>query len=117
MFSNSRKCFLVFKHPVNLLPNGPSSSLAHRGNFSNVLKVGTQFKIPWIIYLGASNDMMASHHIFSSYSTCTKNLEVKIPNGSLSSIAGKWSIQISISITLEFIFPVPNLFCNLLSIC
>lgn len=37
-------------------------------------------------------------------------------NPTLSSVAGKWSIKISNSITLKSILNVPNLSCNLLSI-
>ncbi|KAJ9675808.1 hypothetical protein PVL29_024651 [Vitis rotundifolia] len=44
------------------------------------------------------------------------NLKVKITDGTLSPVAGKGSIRISKSITLNPVLPVPNLSCNLLSI-
>ena len=44
------------------------------------------------------------------------NLKVKIADGTLSPVAGKGSIRISESITLNLVLHVPNLSCNLLSI-
>lgn len=73
------------------------------------LKSITQTKTPWIIDSEASNHMTDSYHLFSSYLTCASNLKVKIADGSLSTVAGKGSIQISNSITLEPILHVPSL--------
>ncbi|KAJ9672956.1 hypothetical protein PVL29_026285 [Vitis rotundifolia] len=60
--------------------------------------------------------MTDTHHLFSTYSCCAGNLKVKIADGTLSPVAGKWSIRISESITLNPVLHVPNLSCNLLSI-
>ena len=59
--------------------------------------------------------MTNAHHLFSTYSPCVGNLKVKIADGTLSPIAGKGSIRIYESITLNPVLHVPNLFCNLLS--
>ena len=71
---------------------------------------------PWIIDFGASNHMTDAHHLFSTYSPCADNLKVKIADGTLSLVAGKWSICISEFIALDPFLHVPNLSCNLLSI-
>ncbi|RVW51120.1 hypothetical protein CK203_078125 [Vitis vinifera] len=42
-----------------------------------------------------------AHHLFSTYSPCAGNLKVKIADGTLSPVAGKGSIRISESITLN----------------
>ena len=60
--------------------------------------------------------MTDSYHLFSSYTPCAGNLRVKITDGSLAPVAGKGSIQISDTITLEFVLHVPKLSCNLLSV-
>ena len=60
--------------------------------------------------------MTDAHHLFSTYSPYAGNLKVKIANGTLSPVAGKGSIHISESITLNPVLHVPNLSCNLLSI-
>ena len=59
--------------------------------------------------------MTNAHHLFSTYSPCVGNLKVKIADGTLSPIAGKGSIRIYESITLNPVLHVPNLSCNLLS--
>jgi len=96
--------------------NNPSGSLAHKGNFLRALNSTTQSQTPWIIDSGASDHMTDSYHLFSSYSTCAGNLKVKIADGSLSTVVGNGSIQLSDTITLESVLHVPNLACNLLSI-
>ena len=95
--------------------NVPSSSLAHKGNFLKALNT-TSWHKTWIIHSSASDHMIDSYHLFSSYSPCAGNLKVKITNGSLSSVAGKWSIQISDTIIPKSVIHVPKLSCNLLSI-
>ena len=71
---------------------------------------------PWIIDSCAFDHMTDAHHLFSTYSPCTGNLKVKIVDGTLSPVAGKGSVHISESITLNPVLHVPNLSCNLLSI-
>ena len=65
--------------------------------------------------MGNAHHMTNAHHLFSTYSPCVGNLKVKITDGTLSPIAGKGSICIYESITLNPIRHVPNLSCNLLS--
>lgn len=96
--------------------HSPSSSLAHKGNHLIALTTSSKYKVPWIIDSGASDHMTDSHHLFSTYTPCAGNIKVKIADGSLSTVAGKWSIQISKSITLNSVLHVPNLSCNLLSV-
>ncbi|KAJ9708672.1 hypothetical protein PVL29_000611 [Vitis rotundifolia] len=69
-----------------------------------------------IIDSGVSDHMTDAHHLFSTYSPCAGNLKVKIANGTLSPVAGKGSIRISKSITLNPVLHVPNLSSNLLFI-
>ena len=71
---------------------------------------------PWIIDSGASDHMTDAHHLFSTYSPCVGNLKVKIADGVLLPIAGKGSIRISESITLNPVLHVPKVSCNLLSV-
>ena len=92
-----------------------SGSLAKKGTFFIVLSTMSQ-TTPWIMDSGAFDHMTDAHHLFSTYSPCVGNLKVKIANGTLSSVAGKGSIRISESITLNPVLHVPNLSCNLLSI-
>ena len=71
-----------------------SSSLAKKGTSLIVLSTKSQ-TTPQIIDSGASDYMTDAHHLFSTYSPCAGNLKVKIANGTLSLVAGKWSIRIS----------------------
>ena len=95
--------------------NTPSGNLTHRCNVPQALHTFRNHK-PWIIDFGASDHMIDSYHLFSSYTPCAGNLRVKIADGSLAPVAGKGSIQISDTITLEFVLHVPKLSCNLLSV-
>ena len=92
-----------------------SDSLAHKGTFPAALSTMSHIT-PWIIDSGASDHMTDAHHLFTTYSPCAGNLKVKIAYDTLSPIAGKGSIRISESITLNSFLHVPNLSCNLLSI-
>ncbi|KAL6337960.1 hypothetical protein AAG906_005927 [Vitis piasezkii] len=58
---------------------------------------------PWIVDFGASDHMTDAHHLFSTYSPCADNLKVKIADGTLSPVAGKGSIRIFESITLNLV--------------
>ncbi|KAJ9704129.1 hypothetical protein PVL29_005425 [Vitis rotundifolia] len=78
-----------------------SGSLAKKkGTFSTGLSTMSQ-TTPWIIDSGVSDHMTDAHHLFSTYSPCAGNLKVKIAYGTLSPVAGKGSIHISESITLN----------------
>ena len=50
-------------------------------------------KAPWIIDLGASDHMIGTFQLFSSYTPCSNNLRVKIANGSLSIVVGSNKIS------------------------
>ena len=54
--------------------------------------------------------------IFHKYKPCSDNLIVRIADGSLSKVAGTSSVVILKNLTLDSVFLVPNLDCNLLSI-
>ena len=92
-----------------------SGSLAHKGTFLIALST-TSHITPWIIDSSAFDHMTDAHHLFSTSSSCVGNLKVKIADGTLSSVAGKGSIRIFESITLNPVLHVPNLSYNLLSI-
>ena len=92
-----------------------SGSLAYKVTFLTTLST-TSHITPWIIDSSASDHMIDVHHLFSTYSPCAGNLKVKIVDDTLSPVAGKGSIRISESITLNPVLHVPNLSCNLLSI-
>ena len=53
--------------------------------------------------------MTDNYNLFSSYIPCAGNYKVRIADGSFSPVAGKGSIQISDSITLESVLHVPKL--------
>ena len=96
--------------------NISTSSLAHKGNFLTALNTSSCTQTSWIIDSGASDHMTDNYNLFSSYIPCAGNYKVRIADGSFSPVAGKGSIQISDSITLESVLYVPKLSCNLLSI-
>lgn len=110
------KMFSSLQTSNQLSTKSPSSSLAHKSNFLKTLSTITQYKVPWIIDSAAFDHMTDSHHLFSIYSPCVDNFKVKIIDVSFSSVARKGNIRISHSITLEYVFHVSKLSCNLLSI-
>jgi hypothetical protein len=71
---------------------------------------------PWVIDSGASDHMTGISPLFSSYNPCSGKDKVRIADGSLLLVLGKWSVSIIPSMTLAFVFHVPNLAANLLSI-
>ncbi|RVW20455.1 Retrovirus-related Pol polyprotein from transposon RE1 [Vitis vinifera] len=77
---------------------------------------GKKRKKPWIVDSGASDHMTGDATIFDTYSSCPNNLTVRIADGSLSKVAGTGSVVLSRDLTLNSVFLVPNLDCNLLSI-
>ena len=96
--------------------SNPSASLAHQGNFLKALASTVCTQNGWIIDSGASDHMTSEYTLFTTYSPCAGNSKIRIADGSLSSIAGKGSIRLSNSITLESVLHVPKLSCNLLSV-
>ena len=112
---NYMSCFFNFQASGQSSTTLSSSSLAHKGTFLTALST-TSHITPWIIDSSAFDHMTDAHHLFSTYSSCVGNLKVKIADGTLSSVAGKGSIRIFESITLNPVLHVPNLSYNLLSI-
>ena len=98
LFSN----FQAFGQSSTTLSSG---SLAHKGTFLTALST-MSYITPWIIDSGASDHMTDAHHLFSTYSPRAGNLKVKIIDGTLSLVAGKGSIRISKSITLNHVLHV-----------
>ena len=96
----------------------PTCSFAQNGN---LLTVALSCKISnpscsWIIDSGATDHMIGSSQLFSSYSPFAGNKKIKIADGSLSVIASMGSVIIPPILTLHKVLHVPNLSCNLLSI-
>ena len=60
--------------------------------------------------------MTGTPSLFSAYKPCAGNQKIKIIDGSFSTIAEKWSIILSSTLTLHNVLHVPNLSCNLLYI-
>ena len=87
-----------------------SSSLAHKGTFLTALSTASHIT-PWIIDSGAFD-----HHLFSTYSSCAGNLKVKIADGTLSPVAGKRFIFLSLLLsTLFYMFLIYLAICCLLA--
>lgn len=72
------------------------------------MTTSSKYKNPFIIDSGASDHMMDSYHLFSTYISCVTNIKVKIADGSLSTVAEKGNTQISGSITLNLVLYVPK---------
>lgn len=60
--------------------------------------------------------MVNVYHLFTSYSTYVENFKVIITDRSLSSVIGKWRIQISNFITHKFVHHAQNVSYNLIFI-
>ena len=60
--------------------------------------------------------MTGGSNLFCSYVPCSNNTTVKIADGSLTLIAGIGNIRLSQSLILKFVFHVPALKCNLISV-
>ena len=99
---------------VSMLPS--SSSQVQKGNYVSALNASVNNSTHWIIDSGASDHMTGLSYLFSSYTPCAGNIKVRIADGSFASIAGKGSVVLSDSITLQSVLHVPKLTCNLLSI-
>lgn len=94
-----------------------SSAFAHSGNNPTALSASCHtFSHPWIIDSGASDHMTGLSNLFSSYITCSGRQQVKIADGSLTSVSGKGSIPVTPSMSLSSVLHVPNLSTNLLSV-
>lgn len=67
---------------------------------------------PWIVDLGASNNMTRDASLLLNLKACQGH-NVKIADELVSKVTGIGSIKISNSLTLKSIFLVSNLYCNL----
>ena len=64
---------------------------------------------PWITDSRASDHMTNKSHFFTIYAPCSDHLKIRIADGSLSPVAGKGSIIISVNLILKSVLHVPNL--------
>ncbi|KAG8474937.1 hypothetical protein CXB51_031651 [Gossypium anomalum] len=58
--------------------------------------------------------MTSSHFLFSTYTPCAGNKNIKVADGSFSAIAEKGPVKISSFLVLHDVLHVPNLACNLI---
>jgi hypothetical protein len=94
-----------------------SSFLAHTGDLTTALNASaTPSDDSWIIDSGAFDHMTSISSLFSSYNLCSSRENVRIANGSLSSVFGKGSIFVSPSMSLSYVLHIPDFAANLLSI-
>ena len=94
--------------------NVRSSLMAQSGNTSSHF---TDLSCePWIIDSGASDHMTGSRRLLTSYSPCTHPRSVKIANGSMLTILGTGTVELSPTLCLKNVLYVPKFSCNLLSI-
>lgn len=108
------RCFMS---SLDASTSSPQTSFAHSGTFAfafsaNVSSSGHS----WIIDLGASDHMIGTSSLFSSYSICYGKDKVRIADGSYSSIAGKRNISVTLSLPLTSVLHVPKFTLNLLSV-
>lgn len=86
----------------------PNASLAQTGIEPNALS-GNFTSTTWIIDSGASDHVTSLSCSFHTYNPCSGHEKIRIANGSYSPIAGKWSINLSKTISLESVLHVPKL--------
>ena len=114
-----QQLFSQYEQTSNILqPNPPGRvmstySLAQRGHSHSVLNVSRQ-NLPWIIDFRASDHMTTNLDLFCSYTPCVGNIQIKIVNGSLKTVARKGTIKLSEELILEFVLYVAKLSCNLI---
>lgn len=105
---------------INQQPSSSTSiigtgSLTYKGNFLNALSATREKISQRIVDSGASDQMTRDAR---TYSPCHRNFYIKIADGSLSRVTGTGTgfVVISMNLTLNSVFLVPNLDCNLFSI-
>ena len=104
---------------VSSSPNAdpsPSCSLAQSGRTQYPFSALANSYKPWIIDSGATDHMTGSSTSFTTYVPCVGNMKVWIVDGSYTPVAGKGTISLTKTFSLESVLHVPNLSCNLLSI-
>ena len=72
--------------------------------------------IAWVINFGATDHMTYCSQLFSKYIPSAGIRKIRIVDGTFSAIASSGIVRVSLTITLEILFHVPKLSCNLLSI-
>lgn len=88
-----------------------SYSIAQTNNAHTTLHDHYGSKTSWVIDSGVSHHISSNSRVFIYYNPCYRNLKVKIANGSMSSVPGERTIQISKDLFLHSILHVPNLSC------
>lgn len=91
-------------------------SLVQKGNHLVSSCLGVESNVSWIINSRATDHMIGSPQLFSSYNARAGNQSVKIADGTFSIVEGKCSIVISPNFILHNVLYVPKISCNLLSI-
>lgn len=97
-------------------PASGTSLLAQKGTFMTALSGISEVAEPWVIDSGATDHMTGCANLFCSYKPSPGNLKIKIADGSLTTVVGTGTINISPQITLKDALHVPKLSCNLLSV-
>ena len=95
----------------------PGTSLfTQKGTFMAALSGISEITKPWVIDFGATVNMTGYPNLFHSYKPSPRNLKIMITDGSLTTVAGTSTIDISPQISLKDVLHVPKLSCNLLSV-
>ena len=115
-FTNEQLEYLYKPFHSPKLSVNSSCSLAQKGNYFTIssFSVIQNLVNPWIIDSRATDHMTGCLKLFFSYNPCAGYKNVKIAYGSLSTVVGTKSIQLSPSLIHNVLY-VPNLSCNLLS--
>lgn len=86
------------------------------GTYAIAFHISPSTSSSWIIDSGASDHMIGLSSLLSSYSICSNCDKVRVTNERLSSIYGKWSVNVSPTMSLSLVLHVFKLATNLLSI-
>ena len=73
-------------------------------------------KNPWILDSAATDHLTNSSEHFVYYIPCAGNEKIRIADGSLAPIVGKWQISFFYGLSLHNVLHVPQISYNLLSI-
>lgn len=68
---------------------GGTAVVAQRGNYLHALNTSKEKIKSWIVDSGASDHMTGDFTLFSSYSPCPYNYNVRIADGTHSKVMGK----------------------------
>lgn len=98
-----------------------STSMAQsgsKGTFDNAaIPSWEQPKDPWIVDSGATDHMSTKSNMFSTYNPNPSKPCILAADGSPTIVSGEGNIPITSSMSLSMVLHLPNLSCNLLSIC